>query len=677
MPSPDRAFRFGASWPHNGTMHTLVAVSLDSLPRMVTLRNDATGELVETELLGAIHAQSTWATPERTQHDDGASALALLTPAKRAITLERARHIREILTGNPTGEPFDPATCDTRYDPARFNAETRTQTKVSDLKGARGYSRSTLFELRRAYVESGGNVAALAPGGIPVPTDPREGLEPRVVELVAAIVAQLNSEAYSAMDLDSKIVHLQYELRERGVIDHPLLRARRLKALLKFFQRGIPQHNTETRRNKAARTIGHVSAPKPSQFLERVEVDATRLNIDVYDPDTKASFFPYVLVAICCATKLMATRLCAKQPTTRDVRLLLFDMLRPIVLPDRQRDHLLMLGLPKELWIRQEGGELHTVVIDNGREMLNVSTIDVALRFKIRIEGCRSGTGSDKPFVESANKNLDRVQQWFKGYIGNRPHRRGKNVTAAISYRAAELILQEYTHSLYPHLPHTGLPSDPDSTDLLTPAQAYERCLVRGGVAETRVHPDDVFTLLDNEVVAVTSDGVRHGGAKFRGEALRYVVREDDPTSKYASSIRIFHDPADKSRVFFYSTDRKQWSELRAMHDDSQALPPCSDVLWSDWLFELNRKRFTEDEKLDVRLAFKEFIERIIREEPLRYAHDRAYLHSSVPSPVGTAGATYTHVDDDKRHRDFPIDVDTLIPDDHQLAELLSKGQDW
>lgn len=677
MLSPDRAFRFGISWPHRGETHTLVGLSLESLPRMVTLRNDRTGELVETELLGAIHEHSAWATPEREAHDDVASLLALLDPRKLATTIERAGHIREVLTGNRTGEPYEPATCDKRYDPARFDEATRMQVKVADLKGVRGYSRSTLFELRTAYIESGGNIAALAPGGIPVPADPREGIDPGVIETIAIVVAELNTERYSSMDIGSKLVLLQTSLRERGVIDHPLLRARRLKALLKFFQRGIPQENTETRRNKASRTIGHVSAPKSSQFLERVEVDATRLNTEVYDPDTKESFFPYVLVAICCATKLMATRLCAKRPTTRDVRLLLFDMLRPIVLPDRHRDHLLMLGLPQELRIRQAGGELQTVVIDNGREMMNISTLDVALRLDIRIEGCRAGTGSDKPFVESANKNLDRVQQWFKGYVGNRPHRRGKKVTAAMSYAAAELILQEYTHSLYPHLPHTGLPVDAESTDLLTPAQAFERCLVRGGVAETRVHPDDVFALLDNDVVAVHSDGIRHAGAKYRGKALRYVVREDDSTSKYASSIRIFYDPADRSRVYFYSTERKHWCELHAMHDDEQALPPCSDVLWSDWLFELNRKKFTEDEKLDVRVAFKEFIERIIRDEPLRYAHDRAFLHSAVPSPEGTPGAVYKHTEDDQHHNDFPIDVDDYMPDDYELALLLSKGDDW
>ena len=113
-----------------------------------------------------------------------------------------------------------------------------------------------------------------------------------------------------------------------------------------------------------------------------------------------------------------------------------------------------MLGVPKTVIIRQ-ADEIGAVVIDNGREMLNVSTVDLAMRFGIRIEGCRARTGSDKGLVESANLTLDRVQQWFEGYIGRRPHKRGAKVTPALSYPALEMILQEYAHGY--HCQVTGL----------------------------------------------------------------------------------------------------------------------------------------------------------------------------------------------------------------------------
>ena len=661
------AFQPGQSWPHNGRMHTLVGITL-TFPRTATLRDNVTGEYVEVELLGALRDHTLWVTPERADHKDLATQLDLLSPQNRDKAMERAGHIREVLTGNRTGHPFDPSTCDPRYDPGLYSLEVRMQKKVDDLAGVRGYSRSSLFDFRRIYESTGGDVAALAPHGIPVPHDPRTGLGPELLDAVQTIVSDLHTESYSSMDESSRLVHLKRRLLEGGVPpSHPVMKKRRLTKLMKFFERGVPTANAEQRRNQASRTVSYSRRPRATQFLERVEVDATQLNMFVHDPDTGTSFRPYVLVAICCATKLITIRVCAKQPTTRDVKLLLFDMLRPVVLPDIARDHQLMLGVPKTVIIRQ-ADEIGAVVIDNGREMLNVSTVDLAMRFGIRIEGCRARTGSDKGLVESANLTLDRVQQWFEGYIGRRPHKRGAKVTPALSYPALEMILQEYAHGYHPHLPHTGLPVDPHGTQLLTPAQAYERCFIRGSASDGAVHPDDVFQLLDSDVVAVSSDGVRHRGLKFNAPELRDIVREDDPTCKYASSIRIFFDPADRSRVFSYSIHHERWFQLLAIHDNGQALGPCSDILMDDYIDYLRTKALTEDQMLDVRVAFVQFIEHVIQTQPLRYALDRAYLHSSLPEPTGDLGAHYAYPEDLDRNADFIVDSDMFLAHDHDLT---------
>jgi hypothetical protein len=668
------AFRPGQAWSHNGRMHRLVGI-ITSWPTLAILEDVTTGDIVETPLLGAIRDHSQWVTPERPVHDDLATRIELLTPKNRAKALERAAHIREILVGNPTGEPFDPATCNRHYDPARTTVDERMRRKVSDLAGVPGYGRSTLFELRRAYEATSGDVSALAPGGVPVGGDPRTGIEPEILAAIAAIVADLQTEAHSTMEGGSRLIHLKKRLLNGGIDrSHFALRKRRLTKLMQFYERGIPTDNAEQRRNTASRTISYVRRARPTQYLERVEVDATQLNMFVFDPDTKKSFRPYVIVGICVATKLMTVRLCPKQPTTRDVKLLLFDMLRPMVLPDLARDHQLMLGVPQELIVRN-ADELGAVVIDNGREMLNVSTVDLALRFGIRIEGCRARTGSDKGLVESANLTIDRVQQWFDGYVGRRPHKRGKDVEAAISYRAAERILQEFAHGFHPHLPHSGLPIDGHEKKYLTPAQAYERCIMRGSAPDAVVHPDDVFQLLDSAVVAVSSDGVRHDGLKYTAPELRDVMREDDPTSKYATSIRIFYDPNDRSRIFAYSLHHERWFQLLAIHDNGQALGPCSDVLMDDYVGYLRERAMTEDEIVDVRTAFAQFMEHIIETEPLRYAHDRAALHSALPEPTGTPGAHYGYTEDLSMNRDFPIDADVFIVQDSGFAEVLDRDE--
>lgn len=669
MREPSTAFQPGQSWPHRGRMHTLVGITL-TFPRTATLRDNLTGEYVEVELLGALRDHTLWVTPERPDREDLATRLDLLSPRNRTTAMERAGHIREVLTGSRTGDPFDPATCDHHYDPGKHSLEDRMQRKIRDLAGVRGYSRSSLFEFRRIYESTGGDISALAPHGIPVPSDPRTGLEPELLDAVQTIVADLHTEGYSSMDESSRLVHLKRRLLNGGIDrSHPVMKKRRLTKLMKFLERGVPVDNAEQRRNEASRTVSYARRPKATQFLERVEVDATQLNTFVHDPDadTDAVFRPYVLVAICCATKLITIRVCAKQPTTRDVKLLLFDMLRPVVLPDLPRDHQLMLGVPKTVIIRQ-ADEIGAVVIDNGREMLNVSTVDLAMRFGIRIEGCRARTGSDKGLVESANLTLDRVQQWFEGYIGRRPHKRGAKVSPALSYLALEMILQEYAHGFHPHLPHTGLPVDPHGTQLLTPAQAYERCFIRGSASDGAVHPDDVFQLLDSDVVAVSSDGVRHKGLKFNAPELRDIVREDDSTCKYASSIRIFFDTADRSRVFSYSSHHERWFQLQAIHDNGQALGPCSDILMEDYIDYLRTKALTEDQILDVRVAFVQFIEHVIQTQPLRYALDRAYLHSSLPEPTGDPGAHYAYPEDRDRNADFLVDSEAFLADDHDLT---------
>ncbi|MFM9378805.1 Mu transposase C-terminal domain-containing protein [Gordonia sp. VNK21] len=656
-------------------MHTLVAIS-SAFPRTATLKDNATGEHVETALLEAIHDHADWVTPER-PHDDPATRLALLPPNKQAKAVERAHHIREVLTGNPLGEPFDPLTCDHRYDPARYSVETRMQRKVEDLAGVRGYSRSSLYEFRRIYAETSGDISALAPGGIPVPYDPCAGLEEELLAAVQAIISDLHAEGESSREDDARLVLLKKRLLNGGVDPaHPALKKRRLTKIMKHFERGIPTKNAEQKRSKDSRNVSYVRRPKATQYLERVEVDATPLNVLVYDPDSKATFRPYVLVAICCATKLITLRLCAKQPTTRDVQLLLFDMLRPMVLPDRVRDHQLMLGVPQEVVIRQ-ADELGAVVIDNGKEMINVSTVDLAMRFGIRIEGCRAGTGSDKGLVESANLTLDRVQQWLEGYVGRRSHQRGKDVQASLTYPAVEMVLQEYAYGLYPYMPHHGLPVEPHSAKLLTPAQAYERCFIRGSACDRVPHPDDVFQLLKSDVVAVSSDGVRCNGLKYTAPELRSVIREDDPTSKYASSIRIFYDKADRSRIFSYSTHHQRWFQLTAIHDNGQALGPCSDILMDGYVDYLRAAAMTEDQELNTKVAFNQFIDHVIANEPLRYAQDRAYLHSALPAPDGSPGAHYVYHDDLDRNRDFILDSDIYLADDNQLIGIITGGDDF
>ncbi|HEY9312452.1 transposase [Williamsia sp.] len=674
MPETSRLFRASASWVYNGTSHTMVAVNADKFPSMAILSNDKTGEMCEVPLLQAISGHSHWVTPAREPDADMKTSLELLSPKNRATAFERASHIREVLCGNKTGEPFNPKTCDRRFDPARYDIDMRMNVKIADLKGIRGYSRSTLFELRQTYLATKGNVAALAPGGIPVPSDPRIGIKDNILDLISATVAILNSERKSSTNLDAKIVAVRVALDNADVID-PALTARRLKNLIKLYQRGIPQDSAVQRRNKESRNISGHRRPRPSRPLKRVEVDGTPLNIEVFDHDSGGSFRPHVLVATCCATKLFHTRLCAGRPTTRDVKLLLFEMMRPIVLPDIERDHLIALGIPEQLVVHQSD-EIGSVVVDNGGEMVGVSIIDLALRFGIDIEGCRSRTGSDKGQVESANASLDLMQQWFAGYVGNSSHKRGSEVKAAISFRAASRIVQEFAHTFHPYLPHTGLPADPHETTLLSPAQAYARALARGGWVETRIHADDVFGLLESAVAAVDSGVVRHDGLKYASPELNYITRETNPSGKYEKTVRIHFDPADKSRTFFYSTEREKWCELQAIHDDGTAVEPFSDILMADYMFELRQKKFSPDEKLNAQSAFVHFCNRIIEAEPGKWAHDRAKLQTALQSPEGTPNAKRPIVSEDKRTKAFPVDVSIYEIDDFEMAKVYVSEED-
>lgn len=669
-----RLFRAGAQWVHEGETHTMVAVKADEWPTMAVLENARTGEMVDVPFIRAVAEQSDWVTPpEPRLRSDFAASLDLLSEKNRAKAFERAGHIREVLCGNSSGGLYDASSCDVRYDPACTSREDRIKVKLGDLKGMRGYSRSSFYEFLTIYESTDGNVAALAPGGIPTPSDPRDGLAPEVVESIGHIVAEFNTEAWSVIDLDAKILHLRRELDKAGIVD-PALRARRLKALIKFFQKGIPQDSAVQRRSKASRNTSGTRRPRPSQPLERVEIDATQLNIETFDPDSKGAFRPWVLVGSCFATKLFHARLCAEKPTTRDVRMLIFDMMRPVVLPDVDRDHLLLAGVPQQLVIRQTD-EIGCIVIDNGSEMVGTSLIDLSLRFGIDIEGCRTRTGSDKGHVESVNSALDRLQQWFRGYLGNAAHKRGADVKPAMSFSAASRIVQEFAHSFHPYIPHTGLPVDPHSTTLLMPAQAYARAIARGAAVQTEVHPDMVFGMLDSEMVAVHGDVVRHAGLKYWAPELSHITRESEPASPYEKSTRIFYDPADKSRVFSYSKEKERWFSLHAIHDSDHDVPPFSDILMDEYLFDLRQKRLTMDGKLDLEVAFVEFCDRIIEQEPLRWARDRAKLQTALPEPQGTPGAPAPPVVE-VAAKDFPLDMESYV-EDFEMARVVVREEQW
>ncbi|WP_157108706.1 integrase catalytic domain-containing protein [Aldersonia kunmingensis] len=597
----------------------------------VTVREEDSGEFREITLAEAIRLVRLFVGVDAPRVADPGDVLDDLPPRARHTAEERAKHVRQIVFGDPD----DPdGAADRQYSRLLTTESQRLDAKIAELRGVHGYSRANLYRFVTDF-KSGG-VRALAPYQPigPPGTDPRRGLGETTLDVIYRVLTDLAYHG-STINLQARITRVRKALAA-DCIDDPLLTPGRLETVVRVLSKDLRLGSTaKTRQQLFARAVRGYRRAAPALPGERIEVDSTRLNTIAKCPYTGREFRPWICVAIDVTTRLITIRLTPDTPSGRDIRLLLFDVMAPVVLPDHPRPHLAILGAPRR--IEAPGLEIGTIVTDHGHEYENYGVIDLCARMGISIELARTRRGMDKPYVESANRILDLMQQDLPGYVGRSAEHRGAKVEATMTLAALQEICREWAATVYAYRPHSGLPSLSDPGKYYTPMQAYEVAVRRGGRIDVSPHPDDVYGFLESRECAIASDGVNLAGFRYFGDCLRDIANgRVTPTSRLGPKRRFYFDCYDRSRIFFRDDDGR-WHTLAAIHTNGEAIPPFSDVIADDLAVQLARLPGREARGA-VAVAFAEFVADVSQRHPALWSRDRHRVVDALPGPSGTTG---------------------------------------
>ncbi|WP_209448149.1 hypothetical protein [Rhodococcus qingshengii] len=629
-------FGLGTRFEVDGQQCTVISIAATLTPPLVTLQDDL-GDYLEIPLLEALSIFGSICEIDQARATEPADVLSDLAEHVRLQTIERAAHVRTVIYGDPSGVVGPDS--DSRYNPILTTRATRLATKAQDLAGTRGFSRTALYRMVSEF-ERGG-IRAIIPYHPESPrlTDPRVGLREDTVDAIYRVLLNL-AKHKSTIGLQARKTKVLRELDSLG-IDDPLLSPFRLESIVRMLSTELNLAGTaRTRRTNEARAQRGNRRPPPSMPGERVEIDATQLNVWVKCPYTGKETRPWISVAVCVATRLVTVRVTGEKPSGRDTRMLLFDVMSPLVLPEIARPHTLALGVPGETLVHPGMG-IGVLVIDHGNEYENYRVVDALARWGSTIELARTRRGMDKPYVESVNRILAIMQENLDGFTGNGPEHRGDKIGPTLTLTALQSICREWATTYYPHLPHSGLPSPSKRGHFLTPAQRYEQCLVRGGDLHVAPHPDDVFGFLDAVDLVVSSDGIHYRDFRYDGPILNEVRRGAiSPLARPGRRRRFYFDTYDRSRMFFRDDFDGRWHALAAIHDDGTTFPPFSELVAEDFSRFLGRKRLTREIRDTADVAFSKFADELAELERERWALDRARVANSAPIPQSSPETT-------------------------------------
>ncbi|NKY95968.1 Mu transposase C-terminal domain-containing protein [Gordonia sputi] len=665
MINPNVAFGLGSEWVHDGRRVQAKSVNVFADEPMVTLFDEKNCEKITVRLIDALRSHNVEVRPERGRISD----LENVPPADLDLARERFAHMRDMVHGRVC--EVDGTRPDSRYDVMVTNESDRIKNKIEELKGKPGYSSKNIYKLLKRFKESGERIESLVRYGTREVYNPESTLRPETVQSVRSAITELTAQSTGATGHRSLVINVRGKLHEWGISDENLTH-HRLDKLVEQLSNEITKDTTRTRENSRSRRISGYRRPRPTRYLERVEIDATPLNQVCGDIATGAQFRPYALIAVDVQSTLYKSRLTPSMPTARDVRLLLFDMLLPIVQPEvvDKASRSGLIGLPEKLILRMTD-EIGTVVIDNGSQMMPITSKDIVKDLGIDVEFCRTHTPSDKPYVESRNRSLDLLQQLFpEGYVGRNAEYRGKDTQPIFTFQGLNFMMQDFASREYPGRVSPNLRSDLSSKVFMSPVQKLAESITRGGLVETSIHPDDVYGLLESEERRATQGRVEFDGIAYVGPELKKLVGD----SLSSVPVRLYYDYADRSRIFFFMGKTESWCELQAIDDYGEAVPPMSDILIHPWINFRKQGRLTRNKTDDADLGWKIFFMEQAKSTPGLLALDRANVSTRLPSPSGTPGARVPGertAPGRKRKRppeEFPIDIDDFEHEELNVA---------
>ncbi|HEV8279939.1 MAG TPA: Mu transposase C-terminal domain-containing protein [Streptosporangiaceae bacterium] len=611
----------GTRFRYDGETVEVIEMAITSTGNEVVLK-DHHGRLMRLavrELLLSDQAQVIPDSPGPSSDDDEDIAgvvLARLSRGQREALLERAAHVRELLTGYRSGSAEMAGEGEPRpqYAPDRPLYE-RYADKAAELGvGFRTIERWVQgFRLRGEAGLAGGNQLSHRQG---------TKVDDRWTETALEVMAEHTGESKPSRTL--VIERTQARVIARFGPDAVTQPSRATAfRVLEELERRHPLFRLSTERNRdiadrPKQVYGKLRPTRPGEYLL---MDTTRLDVFAFDPFTLKWVQAELTVGMDWYDRcICGLRLTPVSTKAVDAAAVLYQSFRPRPAGAHWPRHAVWPehGIPRTVLIdveQSEGPGLasppvvpETIVVDHGKIYVSEHLTSVCARMGISIQPARLRTGRDKGPVERFFRTLrEDLLQALPGYKGPDIFSRGEKPEDDAFFFLDELeaIIREWVATVYHHRPHADL-VDPGLPKMrMSPAAMFEHGLARAGYIEAPRDPHLAYEFLATRWRTIQHYGVEIDSRRYSGRILR---EYGDRTSPYRGSLKnkwpFQVDPDDVTKIYFRDLDGR-WHTLTWEHAPSLEMPLSEDALAFARKLAASKYRYPDD-----RIAVADLLER-------------------------------------------------------------------
>ncbi|MCX5377177.1 helix-turn-helix domain-containing protein [Streptomyces sp. NBC_00091] len=691
----------GTRFRYDGETVEVVEMAATMAGNEVVLKNGQ-GSLLRIALKELLFSDRAAISPDGSGPSGGddeeiaSVVLGQLDSSARAKILERAEHVREVLTGYRSGTPELAREGEPRseYCPER-PWEARYAAKADELGVSPRTVKQWVADFRRRG-ESG--LAPKRSAG-----KPHVEVDDRWVETALEVMVEHTGESKPSRTMVIARTRARVIARFGPEVVPQPSRATAFR-LLEQLERQHPLFRLSTKRNRdiASRPEGVYGKLRPTRPGEYLLMDSTRLDVFAFDPFTLRWVQAELSVGMDWYTRcITGIRITPVSTKAVDVSAVLYQSFRPRRAgADWPRDAVWPEhGIPRAVMVdvgAMEGPGLvspplvpETLVVDHGKVYVSEHLTSVCRRMGISIQPARLRTGRDKGPVERYFRTLrEGLLQVLPGYKGPDIHSRGENPEGDAFFFLDELeaMIWEWTAKVYHRRPHASL-VDPGLPGLrMSPAAMFEHGMARAGYIEAPRNRDLAFEFLQTTWRTIQPYGVEIGRRRYNGSALNAYRNAKSPYT--GSPVRngwpFQVDPDDITRIYFRDPTDRSWHPLLWEHAPSASMPLSEDALTFARRLAAAKYRFPDD-----RLAIADLLERwniglgttlAERRMVLRLSREQAAIElpqteeetvvslSSVRKALGQAAEPTEPVEED------PVEAPEMGDDDE--ADLEDLGDD-
>lgn len=692
----------GTRFRYDGETVEVVEMAATTAGNEVVLK-DARGRLLRLslkELLFSDRAAISPDGPGPSADDEGEIAsvvLGQLDEAEKRKVLDRAEHVREVLTGYRSGSPELARDDEPRpeYSPER-PLEARYAAKIAEL----GMGLRTLKRWIAEFREHG--EAGLAPRKGPARKS-EVTADGRWVETALEVMVEHTGESKPSRTMVIERTRARVIARFGPDVVKLPSRATAFR-LLEGLERRHPLFRLSAKRNRdiADRPEGVYGKLRPTRPGEYLLMDSTRLDVFAFDPFTLRWVQAELSVGMDWYTRcITGIRITPVSTKAVDVSAVLYQSFRPRRAgADWPRDAVWPEhGIPRAVMVDADALEApglvspplvpETLVVDHGKVYVSEHLTSVCRRMGISIQPARLRTGRDKGPVERYFRTLrEGLLQALPGYKGPDIHSRGESPEDDAFFFLDELeaIIWEWTATVYHRRPHASL-VDPGLPGLrISPAAMFEHGMARAGYIEAPRDRDLAFEFLKTVWRTIQPYGVEIGRRRYNGSALNAYRNVKSPyTNSPARDGWPFQvDPDDITRIYFRDPADRSWHPLLWEHAPSASMPLSEDALTFARRLAVAKYRFPDD-----RLAVADLLERwnvglgttlAERRMVLRLSREQAAIElpqteeETVVSLPSVRKALGQNAEPDEPAEEVPVEVPEVGDDDE--VDLEDLGDD-